>query len=146
MESYCGCMCEECNLYKKKCKGCIETKGCPFNKKCFIASYIEIGGKKSFDELCGVLINEFNSLNIEGMPKIDKLYPLNGSFVNMAYKLPNGEVVKFINDDESYLGTRVVSEFDNKTYFGLLANMNFLLVCKYDEDGSNNELLIYKKR
>ena len=50
MESICGANCEECNLFKNsKCQGCKETKGCPFGKKCWIAKYIEIGGKHSFE-------------------------------------------------------------------------------------------------
>ena len=37
MESICGVDCETCEYGEKlKCKGCKETAGCPFNKKCFI--------------------------------------------------------------------------------------------------------------
>lgn len=32
-----------------------------------------------------------------------------------------------------------------KKYFGILANMNFLLVYKYGENGSNQEIILYKK-
>ena len=38
------------------------------------------------------------------MPKINELFPLNGSFVNLEYPLLNGGNVKFLNDDEIYLG------------------------------------------
>ena len=52
MESLCGANCEECSIYKNnKCKGCKETNGCPFGTKCWIAKYIEVGGKDSFDAL-----------------------------------------------------------------------------------------------
>ena len=30
--------------------------------------------------------------------------------------------------------------------YGILASMDFLLVCTYEKDGENPELLIYKKR
>ena len=30
--------------------------------------------------------------------------------------------------------------------FGLVANMDFLLVCTYEENGENPELVLYKKR
>ena len=56
---------------------------------------------------------------------------------------------KLLNDDEAYFGTQVECEFNNDEYkscFGLLANMNFILVCEYGENGSNPEILIYKKR
>ncbi len=150
MQSICGANCEECELFKNnKCKGCKITKGCPFGKKCFIAKYIEVGGKESFEAMKKELLNEFNSLNIDGMPKIKELYPLCGAFVNLECSLPNGTKVKFLHDDESYLGSQVECEFNDdeaKTYFGLAANMNFILVCEYEKNGSNPEIIIYKKR
>ena len=150
MEAICGANCEECEIFKNnKCKGCKNTNGCPFGNKCWIAKYIEIGDNNSFNLLKKELIDEFNALNIEGMPKIDELYPLHGEYVNLEYTLPNGEKIKLLNDNDSYLGTQVECLFnddDIKKCFGLLANMNFLIVCEYGENGSNPELLIYKKR
>ena len=51
MEGICGAKCNECPLYNNKCKGCKQTNGCPFGKKCFIANYIEIGGIDSYKEI-----------------------------------------------------------------------------------------------
>ena len=150
MEVLCGANCEECELLKNnKCQGCKNTNGCPFGKKCWIAKYIEVGGKENFEELKKTIINEFNSLNIDGMPKIEELYPLHGEFVNMEYPLPNGNEIKFLDDNEAYLGTQVECEFNNeeiKKYFGLLANTSFLLVVEYGENGINPEIIIYKRR
>ena len=87
MESICGANCSECELFKNsKCKGCKETNCCPFGKKCWIAKYIEIGGKDSFEAIKKELINEFNSLNIEGMPKLEELYPLHNNPEIIIYK------------------------------------------------------------
>ena len=150
MKAICGANCEECELYKNNnCEGCINTNGCPFGKKCWIAKYIEIGGNNEFNTMKKQLINEFNSLNIDGMPRINDLYPLYGSFVNLEYPLPNGKKVKILNDDETYLGNQVECEFNvgnNKKCFGLIANMNFILVCEYEENGANPEIIVYKKR
>ena len=149
METICGADCSECELFKSnKCKGCKNTKGCPFGKKCWIAKYIEVGGKDNYDLLKRELIDEINFLNIDGMSKIDKLYPLKGSFVNLEYLLPNGEKVKFLCDDEVYLGNQVKCEFndDVKKCFGIVANMSFMIVCEYEKDGKNPEILLYKKR
>ena len=150
MESICGANCNDCDYYKNnKCKGCKETKGCPFGKKCWIAKYIEVGGKDSFEQLKKELINEFNSLNIDGMPKINDLYTLHGEYINLKYPLPNGEYVKFLNDNESYLGNQVECLFNDKEInkcFGIVANMRFLLVCEYEENGTNPEIVIYKER
>ena len=150
MKAVCGANCEECELLKSsKCKGSKNTNGCPFGKKCWIAEYIEIGSKDSFTDLKKELINEFNSLDIDGMPKIEELYPLHGEFVNMEYPLPNGKHIKLLNDNEAYLGNQLECLFnkeDNKRCFGILANMNFLLVYEYGENGNNPELIVYKKR
>ncbi len=150
MESICGANCNDCDYYKNnKCKGCKETKGCPFGKKCWIAKYIEVGGKDNFEQLKKELINEFNSLNIDGMPKINDLYPLHGEYINLKYPLPNGEYVKFLNDNESYLGNQVECLFNDKEInkcFGIVANMRFLLVCEYEENGTNPKIVIYKER
>ena len=83
------------------------------------------------------------------MPKIEELYPLHGEFVNMEYPLHSGNNTKFLNDNEVYLGNQVECIFnddDNKKCFGILANMSFLLVCEYGENGSNPEIVVYKKR
>lgn len=138
MDAICGANCEECELYNNKCKGCKITNGCPFGKKCWIAKYIEVGGKDSLTKLKKELINELNSLKIDGMPKIEELYPLH-----------SGNNTKFLNDNEAYLGNQVECIFnddDNKKFFGILANMSFLLVCEYGENGSNPEIVVYKKR
>ena len=114
MEAICGANCEECELLKNnKCQGCKNTNGCPFGKKCWIAKYIEVGNKDSFESLKTELINEFNSLNIDGMPKIKELYPLHGEFVNMEYPLPNGEYTKLLKDNETYLGNQLECIFND---------------------------------
>ena len=149
MESICGANCEECELLKsKKCDGCKNTKGCLFGKKCWIAKYIELGDD-NYTLMKKSIIDEFNSLKIDGLPKVEELYPLIGSYINMEYTLPNGKKVKLLKDDESYLGTQLECEFNNdivKKCFGLVANMNYILVCEYEENGNNPEIIIYKKR
>lgn len=150
MDSYCGAICNGCERnVNKQCKGCKKTNGCPFGKKCWIASYIEIGGKKNFDLLKKEIMEEFNSLNIDGMPKVKELYALHGSFVNLEYQLPNNTKVKLLSDDELYLGNQLECEFNDeeiKKCYGIVANMNFILVCSYEEEGKNPEIIIYKKR
>jgi len=150
MKSICGANCDECGLYQNnKCQGCVETKGCPFGKKCWIAKYIEVGDMSSFEQFKKEIITEFNNLNIDGMPEIKELNPLHGEYVNLEYPLPNGTKVKLLNDNEAYLGNQVECLFNDDTTkrcFGLLANPAFLLVSEYGEGGSNPEIVIYKKR
>ena len=108
--------------------------------------YKELGDNGQFDAFKKQLIDEINALNIEGMPKVEKLNALVGSYVNLEYRLPNGMAVKFLNDETTYLGNQLESEFGGERCFGVLANMDFILVCTYEKDGANPELVLYKKR
>lgn len=80
------------------------------------------------------------------MPKVEKLNALVGSYVNLAYPLPSGISAKFLDDSATYLGNQLESEFGGERCFGLLANMDFILVSTYEAQGANPELVLYKKR
>ena len=108
--------------------------------------YAQLGGEDNFDKFKAQIIDEFNALNIEGMPEVKSLNTLEGSFVNLEYTLPNGKTVKFLDDNSTYLGNQLECEFGGDRCFGIIANMDFLLVCTYEENGENPELVIYKKR
>ena len=108
--------------------------------------YVSLGDEENFDLFKKQLIDELNALLIEGMPKVESLNALVGSFVNIEYTLPNGRAVKFLDDRATYLGTQLECEFGGSRCFGVVANMDFLLVCTYDENGENPELVVYKKR
>ncbi len=108
--------------------------------------YEELGGNKAFEEFKKALIEEINALNIEGMPKLTKLNALVGSYINLEYRLPNGKIVKFLDDNATYLGNQLECEFGGNRCFGIAANMDFILISTYEENGKNPELIIYKKR
>ena len=108
--------------------------------------YQELGGSGAFDAFKKQLIEEINALAVEGMPKVEKQNALVGSYVNLAYRLPDGSTVKFLDDNATYLGNQLECEFGGERCFGVLANMEFILVCTYEKDGKDPELVIYKKR
>lgn len=108
--------------------------------------YKELGGNDAFEEFKATLIDEINALNVDGMPKLTKLNSLVGSFVNLEYRLPNGKFVKLLDDNATYLGNQLECEFGADRCFGVVANMEFILVCTYEENGTNPELVVYKKR
>lgn len=143
--SICGANCSEC-MMKENCKGCMETKGCPFGKQCFIANYINVGGIENYLEFKQTLIKEFNGLHIPEMPEVKELYALNGSFINLEYVLPGGQKVQFLDDNSIYLGNQLECELGGGRCFGIVAGMDFLLVCTYGENGAEPELVLYKKR
>ena len=108
--------------------------------------YDELSDNGEFEEFKQQLIKEINELHIDVLPKVEKLNALVGKYVNLEYTLPNGKKVKFLDDQKTYLGNQLESEFGGERCFGILANMDFILVCTYEENGENPELLLYKKR
>lgn len=108
--------------------------------------YEELSDNGEFELFKQTLIDEINALDIDGMPKITRLNALVGKYVNLEYRLPNGQTVKFLDDNVTYLGNQLECEFGTDRCFGVLANMDFILVCTYEENGENPELVLYKKR
>ena len=108
--------------------------------------YKELSDNGEFEAFKKQLIDEINSLNIEGMPKVERLNALVGAYVNLEYPLPNGAKVKLLDDNATYLGNQLESEFGGGRCFGVLANMDFILVSTYEAEGKNPELVLYKKR
>ena len=108
--------------------------------------YEALSDHGQFDQFKQTLIKEINELQIEGMPKLQTLNALVGQYVNLEYVLPNGQCVKFLDDQKTYLGNQLESEFGGERCFGVLADMDFILICTYEEQGKNPELVLYKKR
>ena len=108
--------------------------------------YEELGDGGQFDEFKQKLIGEINDLHIDGMPKLTKLNALVGKFVNLEYPLPSGVNVKFLDDQTTYLGNQLESEIVDGICFGILANMEFIMISTYEAEGKNPELILYKKR
>lgn len=108
--------------------------------------YAELSDNGQFEAFKSLLLEEINALHVEGMPKVERLNALVGRYVNLAYRLPNGETAKFLDDQTTYLGNQLESEFGGERCFGVLANMDFILVCTYGEGSTDPELVLYKKR
>lgn len=151
MKALCGLDCSECGL-RDECGGCVETKGRPFGGSCMIAVCCETKGcencGRSFEAPCKLktqLIQEFNALGIEDMKEVTDLHALHGAYVNLQYTLPGGQKIKFWDDDRIYLGNQICKKNSDRCY-GLTADENYLLVCEYGENGSDAEIIVYKKR
>ena len=108
--------------------------------------YKELGDGGQFEAFKKQLIEEINGLAVEGMPRVEALNALVGKYVNLAYRLPGGTEVKFLDDRTTYLGTQLESELGGDRCFGVLANMDFILISTYGKDGTDPELMLYKKR
>ena len=108
--------------------------------------YEALSDHGEFEAFKRQLTDEINALHIEGMPKVEKLNALVGQYVNLEYRLPGGAYVRFLNDRTTYLGTQLECEFGGDRCFGVVANMEFILVCTYGCEGKDPELILYKKR
>ncbi len=108
--------------------------------------YVELGGKEAFEEFKKQLVREINALlEIEDLPKIENLNVLPGEFINIEYTLPNGRLVKFLDDNKTYLGSQLEGDLCSRC-IGIAAGMDFILICSYEANRENPELSIYKKR
>lgn len=144
MSSLCGADCSKCQM-KSRCSGCAETCGKPFGGKCIAAEYIKAFGKEPYEQFKGKLLDEVNVvLSSLDLPKAEQLVELLGAFVNLEYKLPNGEKIQFLENNNVYLGCQI--ELSENICIGVIADMSFIIVSQYETDGVNPELLLYKKR
>ena len=108
--------------------------------------YAEIGGREKLEEYKAQLIREINELlSMEGLPGVKELNVLPGEYVNMEYTLPSGQKVKFLDDRQTYLGSQLESEFSDRC-FGIAANMECIIICSYEANGEDPELIVYKNR
>ncbi len=144
MKTICGIDCSRC-AFKDDCKGCTETNGHPFGGECIAAECCKLGGEQYFVSYKKRLIDEFNALKIADMPPVTALCQLSGAYVNLEYTLPNGEKVKLLDDTKIYLGYQV-EKLNSDRCFGLVADNNYLLVCEYGCNGTEPEIVVYKKR
>ena len=108
--------------------------------------YDELSDNGQFEAFKKQLIGEINALSIDGMPEVTKLNALVGKYVNLEYPLPNGLKVKYLDDQTTYLGNQLESEIVDGLCFGVVANMDFILICTYGAEGADPELILYKKR
>lgn len=148
--SLCGIDCTNCPL-KDRCNGCAATNGRPFGGDCVIALCCKSKGhthcEKCIDMPCELkkkLISEFNSLGIKDMEEVKNLNALKGSFINVEYSLPSGQAVKIWDDEKIYLGNQICKKNSNRCY-GLAADEKYLMVCEYNNNGSDAEIIVFKR-
>ena len=138
MMTYCGTdCCKKCDRLKE-CGGCEQCQGHPFGGSCVAER------NKDFPSLKRRLIDEINALGIRGLA-VNGLNLLTGSYVNLPYPLANGSTVRFLKDDDIYLGNQV-ERADSDRCYGVVANEDFILVCEYGCNGSDPEIVLFKLR
>lgn len=90
-------------------------------------------------------IDEVNALNIPDMPVIDNLFVLQGSFINLEYKM-NGNTFSILDKDKSYWGNQVEKLNSDGRCYGIACDENYILVSEYGKDGADAEIVVLKRR
>ena len=144
MLSLCGLDCCAACPQRAACGGCRETQGHPFGGTCVAAACVERGGMEAWENWKYAAMAELNALCIPDL-QIDSLVPLNGFYVNLEYRLPNGQAVKLLEDNKVYLGTQIERPGRERCY-GVVADEAYLLVCEYGCNGADPEIVCYKRR
>ena len=144
MQSICGSDCCAACPQRAACGGCRETQGHPFGGTCVAAACVERGGMEAWESWKHAAMAELNALCIPDL-QIDSLVPLNGFYVNLEYRLPNGQAVKLLEDNKVYLGTQIERSGQERCY-GVIADEAYLLVCEYGCNGADPEIVCYKRR
>ena len=106
----------------------------------------ELSDNGEFEGLKRELIEEINDLDIKGMPEVRSLNALVGKFVNIEYHLPGGMKARFLDDEVTYLGNQLESEKSDDFFYGVIACRDFILICAYEKDVKNPELIFYRNR
>ena len=144
MLSICGLdCCRECDR-RNDCSGCVETEGHPFGGMCIAAECIKQGGPDASLRLKNKLIDEFNSLGIQGL-EVKDLNLLNGFYINLEYTFASGQTARLLEDRNIYWGNQIEIPGSGRCY-GLAADNKYLLVCEYGGNGAEPEIVVYKRR
>lgn len=142
MKSICGIDCTNCEL-SNTCNGCAATEGQPFGAECLVAQCCK-RGETALEALKKKLIAAFNALHISDMEEVTELNALKGTFANIEYALPNGQIVKFWDDNKIYLGNQLHKKGSNRCY-RIIADENYLIVSEYSVYGADAEIIVFKR-
>ncbi len=105
---------------------------------------LEQGGFEAMEKLKKALIEEFNALGIPSL-QVNGLNLLNGLYVNLEYPLVNGQSVKLLEDHRVYWGNQIEIPGSDRCY-GIVADDKYLLVCEYGCNGTQPQIVLYKRR
>lgn len=78
------------------------------------------------------------------MAEVTDLNALKGSFINLEYSLPNGQIIKLWDDNKIYLGNQLDKK-GSERYYGIAADEKYLMVSEYGLYGSDAEIVIFKR-
>lgn len=90
------------------------------------------------------LIQIIKNLGIQELEGLETLNLLDGNYLNLECILPNGKTGKILDDTKTYYACQVHMEETDKCY-GVAADDTMLAVYRYGCNGTDAELVIWKK-
>ena len=90
------------------------------------------------------LLEKIKNSGIKDLEKINTLNLLDGSYLNLECRLPNGKTGKILDDNKKYYANQIDIEGSDKC-FGVAADDNMISVFRYGCNGDDAELILWKK-
>ena len=91
-----------------------------------------------------LVIARLHTLGIPELAHVDQLHVMQGDYINLECRLPNGQVGKLLDDQQQYLATQVEIEGDERCY-GVAADAAQIAVYCYGCEGADAELVLWVK-
>lgn len=88
------------------------------------------------------IIKRLHELGIAELRDITVLNELNGDYINLECKLPNGKTGKLLDDNKKYLAIQV-EQADTDTCYGIAADEGQIAVYQYGCNGADAELILW---
>jgi len=88
------------------------------------------------------VIDRLHSLGIEELKSVVSLNEVNGDYINLECRLPNGSTGKILDDNKIYLAVQVERPGNDKCY-GIAADENQIAVFTYGCGGRDAELVMW---
>ena len=90
------------------------------------------------------IIARLHTLGIPELMEVTSLNELNGDYINLECKLPNGSTGKILDDNKKYFANQIEKKNSDRCY-GVAADNEQLAVFEYGCNGINAELIAWVK-
>ncbi len=88
------------------------------------------------------ILQRIHTLGIPELTAISTLNLLNGDYINLECRLPNGDMRKLLNDDKTYYATQVEKIGSDRCY-GVAADEQQIAVYEYGCNGADAVLVAW---
>ncbi|WP_217704850.1 hypothetical protein [Victivallis sp. Marseille-Q1083] len=89
-----------------------------------------------------LILQRLHALGISELTAIQSLCLLNGDYINLECRLPNGAVGKLLDDDKTYYATQVERIGSDRCY-GVAADEQQIAVYEYGSNGTDAVLVAW---